>query len=158
MQIATAQSILRVKIPYTSVICVLLLHLKANRCNLVQICQNLMIFDQDYHLGIIMRKSFITKYRLKCAVFRLVSQLFHPISWPRLRSVKQSLIRVNEHELSQVVLKDKLIRKYTALLLILNTQLSQRRLGIENVNSRYENATPWKMCKNYYQIKMTLMQ
>ena len=59
----------------------LFLHLKANKLNLlVQICQNLMIFDRYYHLGIIMRKSFKTKYRLKCAVFAFTSQLPHRIS------------------------------------------------------------------------------
>ena len=62
-------------------ILVLLFNLKANRRNLlVQICLNLRIFDRDYHLGIIMRKPFKTKYRLKCAVFRSLSQLFHRIS------------------------------------------------------------------------------
>ena len=45
--------------------------LEANRPNLlVQICQNLMIIDRDCHLGIIKRKSFKTKYRLKRAVFQ----------------------------------------------------------------------------------------
>ena len=69
------------KIQTTSVIFVLLFNLKANRCNLlVQICLNPLISDQDYHLGIIMRKSFKTKYRVKCTAFRLVSQLLHRIS------------------------------------------------------------------------------
>ena len=62
------------EIPFTSVILGLLLHLKANRCTLlVHICQSLMIFDRDFHLGIIMRRSFKTNYRLKCAFFQLVS-------------------------------------------------------------------------------------
>ena len=70
MTIVIAQLILRVKIPFTFVIFVLLFNLKANRRNLlVQICLNLMILDRDYHIGIIMRKSFKTKYRLKYAVF-----------------------------------------------------------------------------------------
>ena len=69
------------------VIFVVLFNLKANRRNLlVQICLNLMIFDRDYHLGIIMKKSFKTKYRLKCPVFRLLSQLPHQISRPRIKN------------------------------------------------------------------------
>ena len=76
--IVTAQLILRAKTQFTSVIFVLLFNLKVNRRSLlVQIYQNLMIFDRDYHRGIIMRKSFKTKYRLKYVVFQLLSQLPH---------------------------------------------------------------------------------
>ena len=45
-----------------------------------------LILDLNYHLGIIMRKSFKTKYRLKYAVFRLLSQLPHQISRPRFKN------------------------------------------------------------------------
>ena len=63
---------------FTSLLLVLLLHLKATRRNLlVQICQTLMIFERDYHVGIIMRKSLKTENRLKCAVFRLMPHLLH---------------------------------------------------------------------------------
>ena len=81
MTIATAQLLLRVKIQFTSVIFVLLFNLTASRRNLpVQIYQNLMIFDRDYHLGIIMRESYKTKYHLKYVVFQLLSPLLHRIS------------------------------------------------------------------------------
>ena len=87
MTIAIAQLILRVKIQLTFVIFVPLFILTANRRNLpVQIYQNLMIFDRDYHRGINMRKSSKTKYRLKYVVFHLRSQLVHRISWPRVRN------------------------------------------------------------------------
>ena len=63
------------KVQITSVIFVLLFTLTANRRNLVQIYQNLMIFDRDYQRRIIKRKSSKTKYRLKYVVFQLLSQL-----------------------------------------------------------------------------------
>ena len=68
MQIMTAH-LIRIKIPFTSVFLVLLLHLNANRRKfLVQFGQIIMTVDRDDHLGIIMRKSFKTKYGLKRAV------------------------------------------------------------------------------------------
>ena len=44
------------------------------------------------------------------------------------------------------------------LILILNTQLSQHRLGIQNVTRRNESAIPRKTYTNAYQVKMTSMQ
>ena len=79
--IAIAKLVLRVKIQFTSVIFVPLFNLTASRRNLVvQIYQNLTIYDRDYHRGIIMRKSSKTKYQLKYVVFQLRSQLLHRIS------------------------------------------------------------------------------
>ena len=45
-------------------------------------CPTLLIFDGDYHVGIIQRKPFKTKYRLKRAVFQLLSQLLPRVTDP----------------------------------------------------------------------------
>ena len=159
MLIATAQLILIVKIQFTSVIIVLLFNPTTNRRNLlVQICLNLMIFDRNYHLAITMRKSFQTKYRPKCAVFYLVSQLAPRVSWLRIKNVMPSSIRVKENEFFKVFLIPKQIHMYTKQIPIFDLLPSQRRLGILIAERRFANATPWKAYKNVHQLKMMSTQ
>ena len=65
------------EIRFTYLLFLILISLLAQKFNLLmQFYFILMISDQDSHLGIIKKKPIKTKYRLKCAFFRLVSQLF----------------------------------------------------------------------------------
>ena len=153
MTIAIAQLTLRVKIHFTSVFFVLLFNLTANRRNLlVQIYQNLMIFDRDYHLGIIMRKSSKTKYRLKYVVFRLMSQL--------TQSQKRDVIidscqRTRTLQPNSVTQKDPNVHdKYTHFRHSAQSTPPGYSERQKEVKKRYS----LKSLQKRFQIKMTLTQ